>query len=67
MKFRRTGRFVIDGECSVDVRDADNDKLILNKALKGEFSEFLPMHVEYLDDEWDFEIMEDSEEFDNDD
>lgn len=55
----------MDGECSVDVRDINNDKLILNKAMKGEFSEFVPTNIEYEDDEWDFEIEE--IEFDNDD
>lgn len=62
-KFTRSGTFKMTGVCSVDINEKANIDVALKKATQQDFSEFLPLEMNYDEEDWQFEL----DEFDNDD
>lgn len=61
LSFRRKGYFYMEGNVSIDL-DVEGPALIADviaKAEKGEFSQYVPTKLEYIEDDWQFGRMVD--------
>lgn len=65
LAFTRAGTFVMTGGVAVDIQFPYNQAQI-DKALKErEFAEFLPLDMEFDDDDWEFEEIKEEEDTEN--
>ena len=62
LAFTRAGTFVMTGGVSVDVEDGYSTKELEELLMNREFAEFLPLDIEYNEDDWEFEEIEDTED-----
>lgn len=64
LAFTRAGTFVMTGGVSVDI-EAPYSKAQLERALDSrEFAEFLPLDLEFDDDDWEFEEIKETDDED---
>ena len=52
--FKRTGKFILRGAASVDIKEGENWR---DKAEQLDFSEFLPLRQDFSDDNWEFDTV----------
>lgn len=52
--FSREGKFTMHGAVTIEVEDPNNEEEIKEKLSKQDFKEYLPVYLEYNEDEWDF-------------
>lgn len=62
LAFTRSGTFVMTGGVSVDVPEEYSAKQLETMLMNREFAEFLPLEIEYDEDDWEFEEIDYTEE-----
>ncbi len=55
IKFIRTGTFKMEGEASVDVTSPVDWNEVEELAARREFAEFIPLSMDYDDEDWEFD------------
>lgn len=52
--FKRTGKFILRGAASVDIKEGENWR---DKAQQLDFAEFLPLREDFSEDTWEFDTV----------
>lgn len=62
LAFTRAGNFVMTGGVSVDMDWPYTEKELEEKLMNREFAEFLPLQLEFDEDDWDFEEIKEDDD-----
>lgn len=59
--FERKGTFTMKGGAEIEIDDPEDYSELYLKGCRKEFKSYLPTEINYDDEEWDFEFLEEKE------